>query len=100
MVMKAVKRVVDFAAGVAVGAVAGAGIAYLAAPRSGDDLRKEGQDLIDSAVDAGERARVDREAELRGKFRMQVGKRDALSTDPDNAGLDSEPLQSTIPVHS
>ena len=32
MVMKAIKGVVDFAAGVAVGAVAGAGIAYLTAP--------------------------------------------------------------------
>ncbi|MEZ4532120.1 MAG: hypothetical protein R2855_14015 [Thermomicrobiales bacterium] len=42
-------HVVDFAAGVAVGAVAGAGIAYLTTPRSGDDLRQEGIDLVDSA---------------------------------------------------
>ena len=58
MVMRFVRRTADFAAGVAVGAVAGAAIAYLSAPRSGDDLRKEGQELIDSAVHAGERARI------------------------------------------
>ena len=81
MVMKAIKRVVDFAAGVAVGAVAGAGVAYLTAPRSGDDLRKEGQELVDTAVDTGERARLDREAELRDKFRMQVGNQEALHLD-------------------
>ena len=100
MVMKAIKRVVDFGAGVAVGAIAGAGIAYLTAPRSGDDLRKEGQDLVDSAVSAGERARIDREAELRDKFRMQVGKRDALTSNPDNAVLGSETHQPTVPFPS
>ena len=98
--MKAVKRVVDFAAGVAIGAVAGAGIAYLTAPRSGDDLRKEGQDLVDSAVSAGERARTDREAELRDKFRKQVGRRDALTAAPDITVLGPETYQPTIPFPS
>jgi len=98
MVMNAIKRVVDFAAGVAVGAVAGAGIAYLTTPRSGDDLRQEGIDLVDSARDAGERARIDREAELRDKFRMQVGRRDALTSTPDNAVLGAESHPSTIPL--
>jgi len=100
MVMKTVKRVVDFAAGVAVGAVAGAGIAYLTAPRSGDDLRKEGTDLVESAMEAGERARIDREAELRDKFRMQVGRRDALTATPDNALLGNEAQPPTIPISS
>ena len=100
MVMKAVKRVVDFAAGVAVGAVAGAGVAYLTAPRSGDDFRKEGLDLVDSARNAGELARVDREAELRDKFRMQVGRRDALTAEPDNEVLGAEVHPSTIPFPS
>ena len=100
MVMKAIKRVVDFAAGVAVGAVAGAGVAYLAAPRSGDDLRKESQELIDSAVDAGDRARIEREAELRDKFRMRVGNREALTSTPDNAVLGSEAHETTIPFPS
>jgi len=100
MLMKAVKRVVDFAAGVAVGAVAGVGIAYLTAPRSGDDLRKEGHDLVDSATSAGERARIDREAELRDKFRMQVGRRDALTADPDNTVLGTETHPPTIPFPS
>lgn len=98
MVMKALKSAVGFAAGASFGAVAGAGIAYLAAPRSGDDLRKEGQELIDSARDAGERARTDREAELRDKFRMQVGRRDALTAEPDNAVLGTETHPPTIPL--
>jgi gas vesicle protein len=100
MVMNAIKRVVDFGAGVAVGAIAGAGVAYLTAPRSGDDLRKEGQELVDSAVSAGERARVDREAELRDKFRMQVDKRDALTSSPDNAVLGTETPQPAVPFPS
>ncbi len=100
MVMKALKSVVDFAAGVAVGAVAGAGIAYLTAPRSGDDLRKDGQDLVDSAMNAGELARIDREAELRDKFRIQVGRRDALTSEPDNAVLGAEPQQPAVPFPS
>jgi gas vesicle protein len=98
MVKKAIKRMVDFAAGVTVGAIAGAGIAYLAAPRSGDELRQEGQGLIDSAMSAGERARIDREAELRDKFRMQVGKRDALTSAPDNDDLGIETPPPTIPI--
>jgi gas vesicle protein len=100
MVMNAIKRVVDFGAGVAIGAIAGAGVAYLTAPRSGDDLRKEGQELVDSAVSAGERARVDREAELRDKFRMQVDKRDALTSSPDNAVLGTETPQPAVPFPS
>jgi hypothetical protein len=100
MVMKAVKRVVDFAAGVALGAVAGAGIAYLTTPCSGDDLRKEGHDLVESAAEAGERARLDREAELRDKFRMQVGRREALTASPDNAVLGAESQPPTIPFPS
>lgn len=83
------KRTVDFAAGVAVGAVAGAAVAYLTAPQSGDELRQSGQDLIDSAVSEGERARIDKEAELRDKFRRQVGNRDALA--PDSDALDAGP---------
>ncbi len=100
MVMKAIKRVVDFAAGVAVGAIAGAGIAYLTAPRSGDELRREGQELVDTAMSAGERARIDREAELRDKFRMQVGRRDALTSAPDNDALGIETHPPTIPIPS
>ncbi len=100
MVLNAMKRVVDFAAGVAVGAVAGAGVAYLTAPRSGNDLRKEGQDLVDSATSAGERARIDREAELRDKFRMQVGRSDALSTSPDDAVLGTETQIPPVPFPS
>ncbi len=100
MVMKAIKRVVDLAAGVAVGAVVGAGAAYLVAPRSGDDLRKEGQDLVDSAVSAGERARIDREAELRDKFRMQVGRSDALTSVPDNEVLGTETHPPAVPFPS
>lgn len=100
MVMNAVKRFVDFAAGVAVGAIAGAGVAYLTAPRSGDDLRQEGQQLIDTAVDAGERARIDREAELRDKFRLQVGNRDALTSTPDERRLGIETPEPTIPFPS
>lgn len=94
MIKRVVKSTVDFAAGVAVGALAGAAVAYLTAPRSGDDLRREGQDLIDSAVHAGEQARLDREAELRDKFRIQVGNRDALTIDPRS----SDPVASTPPV--
>ena len=100
MVMNAIKRVVDFAAGVAVGAVAGAGVAYLTAPRSGNDLRKDGQDLVDSAVSAGERARIDREAELRDKFRMQVGRNDALLTTPETTILGVETQPPTVPFPS
>jgi gas vesicle protein len=99
MVLKAIRKVVDFAAGAAVGAVAGIGVAYLTAPRSGDDLRKEGIDLVESAKTAGELARVDREAELRDKFRMQVGRQDALTATPDNAVLGTE-KQPSIPFPS
>lgn len=100
MVMRAIKGVIDFAAGVALGAAAGAGIAYLAAPRSGDDLRKDGQDLVDSAVSAGERARIDRESELRDKFRMQVGRQQALTAPVDNDVLGSEIGHTSVPVSS
>lgn len=97
MVMKAIKGVVDFAAGVAIGAVAGAGVAYLTAPRSGHDLRKEGQDLVDQAVHAGERARIDREQELRDKFRNQVDSKEALTAPIDVATLASDPPATPIP---
>jgi gas vesicle protein len=97
MVMKAIKGVVDFAAGVAVGAVAGAGIAYLTAPRSGRDLRKEGEDLVESAKHAGERARIDRESELRDKFRNQVGSQHAFTTPVDDAAIASDPPVTAIP---
>lgn len=100
MVMKAIKGVVDFAAGVAVGAVAGAGIAYLTAPRSGHDLRKEGEDLVESAKHAGERARIDRESELRDKFRHKVGSQQALTTPVDAAAIASDPPLASIPFPS
>ncbi len=100
MVMRAIKGVVDFAAGVAIGAVAGAGVAYLTAPRSGHDLRREGQDLVDEAVHAGERARVDREQELRDKFRNQVGSKEALTAPAADAMLTSDPPAAPIPFPS
>ena len=100
MVMKAIKAAVDFAAGVAIGAVAGAGVAYLTAPRSGDALRAEGQDLIESAKHAGERARVDRETELRDKFRNQVGNREALSTPVDEVAIATDPPAVPVPFPS
>lgn len=90
MLMRLIKGTVEFAAGVTVGAAAGAAVAYLTAPRSGDDLRKEGLLLLDSAMHAGERARIDREAELRDKFRMQVGNQQALTTQADDAVLGVE----------
>lgn len=80
MVRQAVRKIVEFSVGVAVGGAIGAGIGYLTAPASGDDLRQEGHDLIASAKHAGERARIDREAELRDKFRDQVGDRQALAS--------------------
>ncbi|MCA9859634.1 MAG: YtxH domain-containing protein [Thermomicrobiales bacterium] len=98
--MRAIKRVVDFGAGVAIGAVAGAGVAYLAAPKSGADLRKEGQDLVDSAIHAGERARIDRETELRDKFRVQVDRRDALAAPADESELTTEYANTTVPFPS
>ncbi len=100
MVMKAIKGVVDFAAGVAIGAIAGAGAAYLAAPKSGRDLRADGQELIDSAKHAGERARIDRETELRDKFRNQIGNRDALSTAVDQAAIKTDPPVTAVPFPS
>lgn len=100
MVLRAIKGVVDFAAGVAFGAIAGAGVAYLTAPKSGDELRQDGQDLVDTAVSAGERARIDREAELRDKFRMQVGRQDALTSTPDNLVLGTETHPPTVPIPS
>jgi gas vesicle protein len=100
MVMNVIKKVVDFAAGVAIGAVAGAGVAYLTAPRSGDALRAEGQDLIESAKHAGERARIDREAELRDKFRNQIKNQDALSTPVDTASIAAEDPAAPIPFPS
>ncbi|HET9659604.1 MAG TPA: hypothetical protein VFP05_04705 [Thermomicrobiales bacterium] len=100
MVMKAIKGLVDFAAGVAVGAVAGAGAAYLAAPKSGRDLRSEGHGLIDSARHAGDRARIDRETELRDKFRTQVNNQDALSTPTDEAAIATDPPVTPIPFPS
>lgn len=101
MLMSAIKKVVDFSAGVAIGALAGAGAAYLATPKSGRALRTEGQELIDSAKHAGERARVDRETELRDKYRDQVGNREALSRPIDEAALTTEaPPVTPIPFPS
>ena len=100
MIMKAVKGVVDFAAGVAIGAIAGAGVAYLTTPRSGDTLRAEGQDLIESAKHAGERARIDRETELRDKFRHQVKNQQALSTPVDEVAISTNPPVASIPFPS
>ena len=100
MVMKAIKGVVDFAAGVAIGAIAGAGVAYLTAPQSGKDLRQEGQELIDSAKHAGERAKIDRETELRDKFRNQVGNQEALSAPVDQKELTTEVAAGSIPFPS
>lgn len=100
MVLKAIKGVVDFAAGVAIGAVAGAGVAYLTAPRSGKDLRQEGQNLVDEAANAGERARIDREAELRAKFRNQVKNQQALTAPVDDAMLAVERPSTAIPFPS
>src|SRR3954464_3442858 len=100
MVMEAIKGVVDFAAGVAGGAVVGAGAAYLAAPKSGRALRTDGQELIDSAKHAGERARIDRETELRDKFRNQTDNQQALSTPVDDAAIATDPPVVSIPFPS
>lgn len=100
MVMNAIKGAVDFAAGIAIGAIAGAGVAYLTAPRSGRDLRKDGQDLVDSARHAGDRARVDRESELRDKFRNQVGSQESLTAPVDEAGRASDRPVAPIPFPS
>ena len=100
MVLKAIKGVVDFATGVAIGAVAGAGVAYLTAPRSGKDLRSEGQHLVDEAMHAGERARTDREDELRAKFRNQIRNQDALTAPVDDAVLVSDHPSAAIPFPS
>lgn len=100
MLMRLIKKSVDFAAGVAIGSVAGAAVGYLVAPTSGDDLRKGGHDLVDSAREAGERARLDREAELRDMYRMRVGNQQALTSQPDNVGLGDEQTASSLPVPS
>jgi gas vesicle protein len=100
MVMKAIKGAVDFAAGVAIGAIAGAGVAYLTAPKSGRALKADGQELIDSAKHAGERARIDRETELRDKFRKQVNSQDALSALVDEAAIATDPPATSIPFPS
>lgn len=90
MVKNALRKIAGFSVGIAVGAAAGAAIGYLGAPSSGDDLRKDGQELIDSARHAGERARIDRETELRDKFRDQVGNQSALSAPIDESALATE----------
>ncbi len=100
MVMKAIKGVVDFAAGVAIGAIAGAGVAYLTTPKSGDSLRAEGNDLMASAKHAGDRARIDRETELRAKYRNQIGNQQALSTPVDEAAIATDPPVAPAPFPS
>ncbi len=100
MIMKAIKTVAGFSAGVAIGALAGAAAGYLSAPRSGDDLRKESHELIDSAKQAGERARIDREAELRDKFRNQVGNQQALSAPVDETVIAGTPPATAHPFPS
>lgn len=100
MVMGAIKKVVDFSAGVAIGAIAGAGVAYLATPKSGEAWRTEGKDLIDSAKHAGERARIDRETELRDKFRDQVGRQEALSHPADETAITTEAPAYSVPFPS
>ncbi len=100
MIMKAVRTVAGFTAGVAIGALAGAAAGFLSAPHSGDDLRKEGHEVIDAAKQAGERARVDREAELRDKYRNQVGNPQALSAPVDDAVIGAKPPASVYPFPS
>lgn len=95
MVRKAIRKLVDFSIGIAIGGAVGAGIGYLTAPASGHDLRQQGHDLVASAKHAGERARIDREAELRDKFRVQVGNQQALSAPLDDASIASAPSPMT-----
>lgn len=100
MIKRAVRTVVGFSAGVAIGALAGAAAGLLSAPRSGDDLRKEGHELVDAAKEAGERARIDREAELRDKFRNQVGNQQALSAPVDETVSGGTPPATAYPFPS
>ena len=97
MVKHAIRKLVDFSVGIALGGAIGAGIGYLTAPVSGHDLRQEGRDLIASAKEAGERARIDRENALRDKFRGQVGNQAALSEPVDETARASESPPAEIP---
>lgn len=61
-----------FVVGSAVGAVIGAGVASLLAPKSGDELQADTNALLERARSEGEQARMEAEAAVAERFRQTV----------------------------
>jgi gas vesicle protein len=76
--MQSVKRLGAFVLGGTIGAGVGALVALLVTPESGDDLKKRARGLATRAQHEGDTARVEKEAELRQRFRSSVDDPTAL----------------------
>lgn len=61
-------KVVNITAGLVLGAVVGAGLVILLAPRSGEETRQVVQDYVDSVLAEGQQAAEMRRLELSERF--------------------------------
>lgn len=77
--MDAIKRVVKFGLGGALGAAIGIGVASLLAPQRGEELQRTSRRFIEEVKAEGDRAQRETEARLKEKYRIQVNDNTALT---------------------
>jgi len=70
--MEAIRRVLKFGLGGAVGAGIGVVVGSLLAPQKGEELQRSSRALIDEAKRAGDAAQAQKQAELEERFRARV----------------------------
>lgn len=83
--MDAIKRMLKFGLGGALGAAIGVGVASLLAPQRGEELQRSSRRFIDEVKAEGDRAQRETEARLKEKFRVQVGDSTALTGEPTHS---------------
>lgn len=88
--MGAAMRIVKFGVGSVIGFVLGAAASMLAAPRGGDETRKEIAERLKAAQVAGIEAQAAKEAELIGRFRAEVGDATALREEEHRVRIERE----------
>ncbi len=88
----------NFVEGLIVGAVVGAGVAFFATPRTGDETRAELQSFWNNAVDTGKQAAKQREEELWSEFNVRVNGQSEMpaTTAPGLTGQDRPQLGSSV----
>jgi gas vesicle protein len=83
--MALIKKLARFGLGIATGGAIGAAVGTLTAPDEGQNLRDRLRSRFEKAKQAGEEAKVRKQAQLITKYRMDVGSFDALEAVVDHS---------------